>query len=150
MSKQLDPSEIMAKYELDTTDKRIFTLIITYPTMSDKDIAGMVGLHRSQVCRRTNKDKFKNALSEFYKPPIQILREGLSKAARNLIKFLDSDDARIRFMASVKLLQSEGLIKTRQEDSNKGFEPLTIEFDSNGSRVVISDPSTKELPKGEI
>lgn len=117
---------VLALYNLDAADKKLLQLMLSYPSMTNEELGSVVGLERSSVSRRTNDPKFLKALNEFYKEPLSIIEDNLRKAARVLVKALDSEDERIRVGVAIKILISSGVLKNKVNiEGDDG--PLVIE-----------------------
>lgn len=127
LQKVPDASDILSKYELDQIDRKILELRLKYPTISDSEIAHLIGMTRKQVNKRKNKKAFQDALNQFTEEPISILNRAMNKAARVVARALDSADERLKVSTALKMLISHGAIKVRHEVEPQVFEPFIID-----------------------
>jgi DNA-binding Lrp family transcriptional regulator len=121
-------SKGLERHELDAIDQRILQLVLTYPGITDKEISEEVGLDRSTVNLRKNAPKVQAALNRYLQEPIDTIRDAMKKAARVLVKALDSQNEKVRVTTAIKILTSEGILKHHLDASDKEVsEPLVIE-----------------------
>lgn len=87
-------------------DKTLLYLMLT--GKSQADIAKMLNMTRTQICRRVNTPEFRKILSEYRTKMIDGILSELSinalKAVNVLVELLDSDNDFVRFNASSKIL----------------------------------------------
>ena len=87
-------------------DKTLLYLMLT--GKSQADIAKMLNMTRTQICRRVNTQEFRKILSEYRTKMIDGILSELSinalKAVNVLVELLDSDNDFVRFNASSKIL----------------------------------------------
>jgi hypothetical protein len=141
------PQEILSRYELDEVDKKILRLKLEYPSMSHSEIGTIVGLNRKAVAVRINKSAWQEAFNDFHTPAKSLLEKEADRLTRKYLKLCDSIDQKVAERATRAVLVSLGILKNKVEVGDFKFEPLVIEFESTGRRVVHTD-EIKNLPPG--
>lgn len=91
--------------EIDDIDKELIRLKIENPSITKTALSEKLGVCRENIINRLDKDSVKKAIIELQKGALDILLEGQTKAARKLIKLLDSSDERIVLKAASEILK---------------------------------------------
>jgi hypothetical protein len=132
------PKLPLDRLALDALDKRILQLELSYPSITDQEIADEIGVDRKTVNRRRLAEKYQKAIHSFLAEPIETIKASLQKAARVLVKALESDDEKIRVGAAIKILASEGVLKLRPENGEGVAEPLVIRLPMAKETITIA------------
>lgn len=103
----------LENHQLDNIDAQIIELMKDFPSMTDREIADVVGLSRQRVCTRRNAPKFKAKMAEINRTPEETLREYLKEAAANYVNLAKhaGKDHGVREKANAKILTSFGVLK---------------------------------------
>ena len=139
--------EILSRYELDEVDKKILRLKLEYPSMSHGEIGTIVGINRRAVAARIKKEAWQNAINDFHTPAKSLLEKEADRLTRKYIKLCDSIDQKVAERAMRAVLVSLGILKNKVDIDTFKFEPLVIEVESSGRRIIHTD-DPKNLPPG--
>lgn len=123
---------------LDALDQRIMQLELNYPTITDEEIGDEIGLGREAVNRRRNAQKYQAKINSFLAEPLETIKAALSKAARVVVKALDSQDEKVRVTAAFKILMSEGIIKQKVETDNANSDPMVFTLPNSQQTIIVS------------
>lgn len=82
--KPREVTEIDKYGELDDIDREIIRLKIASPALTMTKLADIIGIHRTVVSKRLNKEQVRAAIEELQKTAIQILLDSQAEAARRL------------------------------------------------------------------
>jgi DNA-binding Lrp family transcriptional regulator len=130
--------------ELDDIDRNIIKLKLEKPGISGADIARIIGGSKERVNKRLQKEKVQDVLKQATKPAIDILLEAQPKAARRLIKELNSEDSNIAIKAAREILK--GVLSENIKIGN--IEPLEQKLSDFMDKEDLEN-LIKELKKEE-
>lgn len=134
--KPLNKDETLAKYRLDEIDKALLQHKVNYPAITNREMAIVLNLNESTVAARVRKPKFKAALDKFFQEPMDTIREAATRAAREYVKLMDdTSDKRLRERVLRTILISNGILRSRVDESGHDGEPLTVEYEDGGGWV---------------
>ena len=88
---------------LDEVDKELLRLKLEKPTISYSVLAEKIGMSLQHVFKRCKDETFQKALAEYQKHAIDIVRDAKQKAARKLVKLVDSSDERVSLQTCLAL-----------------------------------------------
>lgn len=144
--KHLDKN-FMEEFGLDAVDMTILDLRLNNPGISNVALASTLGYNVSSITDRQRSDRFKKAIAALFQAPLEIIKASLVEAATVLNESLKSVDERIRLKAAITILTSEGVLRSQPDEGGFKFEPLVIEVESSGRRIIHTD-DLKNLPPG--
>lgn len=78
------------KGELDELDMEILRHVLAKPTIPMMELQQLVGINRVSLWKRMGNEKFKETLREYQKSALEIIQSAREKAARKLVKLIDS------------------------------------------------------------
>lgn len=110
---------------LDEIDNKILRMMMEYPEAAVKDIAKAIEQPYEVVLRRTKRPAFKRGLDDIRMSAWDILCKGQLIAARKLIKWVNSDDAKTSLWAAELMLKP--LIEAPPVINNNNFFQMTHE-----------------------
>jgi len=105
VAKKPTKTDIYEKYNLNETDKKVLNYKTRFESITHQEIADILHLTRSHVTEILNKPVVKHFLKELEGNWIEILINAKEKAAKKLIKHVDSSNPAISIRACEQLLQ---------------------------------------------
>jgi len=102
--------KVREKYELDVVDQDLLKRVIMYPAISDAELGAMVGLARGTVNKRRNAAKFKDAMNEHLRPPIERIKKLANACAEKYQQLLNCGDLKIEERVARAVLESVGAL----------------------------------------
>jgi hypothetical protein len=120
--------DILGKYELTETDKKVIQYKLQYPEITHLELSLLIDVSRTYVTECLNKPVVKKALAELednfganWKARIIAAKE---KASKKLIKLIDNTNPAVSIRACENILQLDKL-----ELDDKGTEDNDLQFE---------------------
>jgi DNA-binding Lrp family transcriptional regulator len=126
--------------ELDDIDKEMIRLRLERPTITYREIGEKLDLNLKQVWKRYNEPIFQRALTEFQKKAIDIILDAKAKAARRLVRLVDSENEQVAAKVCLALC-ADALPAIRHEHG--GIDGKPIEYSVTEKRKTLAEIVTE-------
>ena len=102
-SQAQDPQKNKRPHIFDDIDKEILRLKLEKPTITLSDLSQRIGMSVNSIFKRTKDETFLKVMEDYQRTALQIVADAKERAARKLVKLLDSTDDRVAFQAAIAL-----------------------------------------------
>jgi hypothetical protein len=123
--------------ELDEVDKELLRLKLEKASITYIEMAEAVGLTTRQICKRTLNPTFQKTLAEYQKRAIDIIVEAKERAARKLIKLIDSENDTVASKVCIALLAAELPAQRVKHEGEVGIGGIQITIVKTGQEVPL-------------
>lgn len=115
--KQLEKLGIFERYDLNETDKKVIQYKLRFPDITQNEIAQLCSISDNMVSLIFQKPSVKLILKEFEGDWLEMLVNAKEKAAKRLIKLIDSktESIALRTCESILQLDKIDITKTGEE-----------------------------------
>jgi len=90
-------------HQIDEVDRELLRLKLRYPTRTLTELAENVGLKYTQTIKRVNREEFQLMLRAAQLDAIGVIKEAKIKAARRIVKLVDSENEMVALKAAQML-----------------------------------------------
>lgn len=137
-------------YNLDEIDRQIMKIKIQYPTITNQEIADIVGVDSQQVVNyRINRPGFQSAFAEVTATTEEHMRTAANQAARRLKRLVNDDDKQVALQA-IKMALHQYLNKAELTVTAKPAMVFRSTIAPDGSLIQEVYEEQKSLSAGNI